>query len=158
MPTTMDCLPLITKSTDVPFWIKRLDFNRLVHSQNYLCRNVQAIYPDAYLADWFVPSGVSGVHGFPLPTVYLDAGRIKFINGRHRTAVLLKHLEVVPMAMAVDAASENHDFQALFASIKHADLRLDAPIQLPSLPLLSKADLEQRVDKAIARIPTPDPW
>jgi hypothetical protein len=89
----------MTAATDRPIWITRGDFHRRAHVQNYLCRDVQDVHTNAYLADWFRRSSSAGggLH-FYLPSIALERGLITFINGRHRTAVLLAHVELIPMA------------------------------------------------------------
>jgi hypothetical protein len=149
----MDCLPEITLSTDRPFWIRRADFLGHVHMQNYMCREVQWVYPYAYLKDWFRDN--EGVRFFSLPSVWLNDGRITFINGRHRTAVLSEHLEMLPMA-AITNGGDGDD--ALFNSIKYADLKLDGVIQVPDLPVVTKEALDLLADRSRPRFPTPDPW
>jgi hypothetical protein len=151
----MLCQPQIIKSTDRPFWIKREDFQRLVHIQNYMCREEQYVYPNAYLNEWFGPPDGKGIRSFSVPAVWLKGGRITFINGRHRTAVLVEHLEILPMALTNDAGD---DHESLFNSIKHSDLNLNDLIQIPDLPILSKEALELLVDRSRPRVPTPDPW
>ena len=146
------CLPEITASADRPIWIRRDDFLRFVHVQNYLCRDVQQVHPNAYLTDWFRPLEHGGV-SFSLPSVYLKDGRIAFINGRHRTAVLIEHLELLPMAITNADADK-----ALFNNIKQSDLNLGTLIEIPDLPILAKEALEKFVDRSLPCIPTPEPW
>lgn len=50
---------------------------------------------DAYLAEWF-HCDAEGKRYFSLPPISVNQGRTQFISGRHRTAVLLRHLEHVP--------------------------------------------------------------
>jgi hypothetical protein len=148
----MDCLPEITAATDRPFWIRRADFLGHVHMQNYMCREVQWV-ANAYLKDWFRDD--QGMRFFSLPSVWLKEGRITFINGRHRTAVLSEHLEILPMAATTNGGDDD---DALFISIKHADLKLDRVIQVPDLPVLTKEALDLLVDKSRPLFPTPNPW
>ena len=82
----MRCRPLTTKATDIAFWLARSEFLRLVHTENYLCREIQHSYTGAYLKDWFTEPVGAELPGLWLPTVHLSKGRIAFINGRHRTS------------------------------------------------------------------------
>jgi hypothetical protein len=116
---------------------------------------VQHVHPDAYLNEWFGPPNENGICSFSLPAVWLKGGRISFINGRHRTAVLVEHLEILPMALTNDAGD---DHESLFNSIKYSDLSLNDLIQIPDLPVLSKEAMELLVDRSRPRVPTPDPW
>jgi hypothetical protein len=150
----MLCRPEITAATDRPIWIARGDFDRYVHRQNFLCRDVQHVHTDAYFADWFQSSGTGGPLHFCLPSIALERGLITFINGRHRTAVLLAHVELIPMAVVTSGGVD----QPLFVEIRHSDLDLGCLIEIPDLPILSKDDLQGLIDRSQPRIPTPDPW
>jgi hypothetical protein len=149
----MRCRPLTTKATDIAFWLARSEFLRLVHTENYLCREIQHSYTGAYLKDWFTEPVGAELPGLWLPTVHLSKGRIAFINGRHRTSVLLEHLDRLPMAMAEEDASD-----LLFLQVNQATIDLQDVIELPELPLFAQSDFEPFIDRKFPRIPTPDPW
>ncbi|MCC7200974.1 MAG: hypothetical protein IT483_15810 [Gammaproteobacteria bacterium] len=135
--------------------MRRCDFEQFVHRQNYLCRDVQQVYTHAYLQDWYSPAEGALPRRFFLPVVDLRDNCIKFINGRHRTAVLAAHLDLLPMALAqpLDGAAP-----PLFERIRYSDLALHTVISLPDLPMLTHEQLERFIDRTVPRIPTPDPW
>lgn len=54
---------------------------------------------NAYHIYW-LSEGASGVYEFEPPVFYIAQGVAKFINGRHRTLVLRKHMPAIPMALA----------------------------------------------------------
>jgi len=87
------------------------------------------------------------------PSITLERGFIKFINGRHRTVVLRAHLELIPMAVVTNEVVD----QQLFDDIRHSELDLGCLIEIPDLPILSKDDLERFIDRNRPRIPNPDP-
>ncbi|MDO6686138.1 MULTISPECIES: hypothetical protein [unclassified Agarivorans] len=70
----------------------------IVDEEDLACRE-SAIINDAYHQHWF-SEGEDPVKEFALPVIYLRHGIAKFINGRHRTLVLSKHLNAIPMAIA----------------------------------------------------------
>lgn len=57
------------------------------------CREAEDIL-DAYHADWF--HEFDGDKYFTPPAGYISDGTIRFINGRHRTLVLARHLKQFP--------------------------------------------------------------
>lgn len=149
------CFPELAVPSDRPYWIRRAGFQEVVHHDNYLCRDVQRVHAMAYLDEWFVDEGPGSRLRFRLPAVYLDGGRIKFINGRHRTAVLVEHMELLPMAFSKQP--ERTDI-TVFDTIVHSGIALGCPFELPTLPLLTRDELARRTDCSSPRIPTPDPW
>jgi hypothetical protein len=92
----MRCLPAVTLDTDVPFWISKSSFFRYFDQQDFMCRDVEQVV-DAYLEEWF-HSDSNGNHFFLVPPVSVRQKVTQFISGRHRTAVLLRHLDDVPLA------------------------------------------------------------
>jgi hypothetical protein len=127
---------------------------RLVKVQNYLCRDVQNVHTGAYLEDWFGPLSDRGLRTFGLPAISLREGVIQFINRRHRTAVLIEHLEILPMAL-VDAAGVD---EALFNNTRYADLNLEDAIEIPDLLILTESEPAKLVDRGVPRVATPDFW
>jgi len=129
----MRCLPDLTLGTDIPAWVSKETFFALFDQTDFLIREVQDV-EDAYLAEWFYER--NGDTRFLLPTVGLVAGKTQFVNGRHRTAVLLRHVDEVPMAFAVghlDATARR-----IIESIPKRPLDLTQHIVLPDLPVKEK--------------------
>lgn len=75
----------------VPVEVLRSKFD-VVDLDNRIVVNVT----DGYLETWFEETNRG--RAFIPPTVHLVSGKTQFISGRHRTAVLERHLEVIPMA------------------------------------------------------------
>ena len=126
----MRCLPGLTQNSDTPFWVTRNAFLEHFDQADFLCRESGAVIP-AYLAAWFhKPKG--GADQFCLPVVMFIAGKTQFINGRHRTAVLLPYLEELPIAFS----QFNKPPQDFLSRLNLRPLPLDQYIDLPDFPIL----------------------
>lgn len=68
-------------------------FMRVVDPDDLECRDSKIIH-DSYHEHWF-----RGQLFLP-PVFYLTKGVARFINGRHRTLVMIKHMDQIPMALA----------------------------------------------------------
>lgn len=123
----MECLPSVALDTDCPYWISREEFFRGFDQADFQCRNVQDV-TSAYLDDWFLTSGSKKY--FYLPTVQLVASGTQFISGRHRTVVLLRYLEEIPVAF------ETRFGKSVPSHIAMRKLDLSQSIVLPDLPFL----------------------
>ena len=75
----MRCIPLLTKGTDRPYWIRRDAFLGYFDPEDFFCRDVKDVV-SSYLADWFY-TGEGGQLGFYLPTVQFSGAKTQFING-----------------------------------------------------------------------------
>ncbi len=127
----MRCRPEVNLDTDIPYWVPRNIFYTHFDQDDFRCRESIAVRP-AYLADWFyTPEG--GPTRFFLPTVQLISGKTQFINGRHRTAVLLPFLEKLPIAVACESGKA----AAWVDKLGLDSFSLDCWIDLPDLPILS---------------------
>lgn len=127
----MLCLPELTLETDVPCWISKATFFSLFDLDDFECRDQRQVI-QAYLNDWFFWRD-NGILGFFVPTVNVVSGKTQFINGRHRTAVLLNYLEEIPMAFAVEHLSLND--RLFFDEIPKGELSLLEPINIPDLDI-----------------------
>ena len=84
-----------------------------------------------YRSDWFYElDGAS--RSFIIPTVQFCNGRTEFINGRHRTAVLIKYLDFLPLALVHPFLIE----KSLLDQITRRPIRKNQLIDLPDLPIL----------------------
>jgi hypothetical protein len=70
----------------------------LVDAQDLALRKSETI-DDAYHEHWLIQCQDGSYH-FHAPVIYINRGAIKFINGRHRTLVLSRHMQEIPMALA----------------------------------------------------------
>lgn len=126
----MRCLPELTLSDDEPFWVSREVFFEKFDQEDFLCRESPAVAL-SYLTEWFhMPS--DGIQRFMLPTVQFVAGKTQFINGRHRTAVLLQCLDEIPFAFYLaDKVSKN-----ILDQLVLRPLSLQEFIDMPDLPIV----------------------
>jgi hypothetical protein len=140
----LKCRAALVSIWETPYWVKCKEFIACVDRYDFNCRESKAIL-DAYSAEWFYP-GPDDLSFFYLPTFYLENGHAFFIGGRHRTALLSKHLDVLPMAMTtkdprsgftVKDGPLDEKSQIAFKSILHRDLALDEILVLPDMPLNS---------------------
>ncbi len=68
----------------------------LEHSdKSNLYSGVAKVIEDLYHQDWFPPD--RGKDYFTPPTIHIEDGVVKFINGRHRTLLLSKYLDEFPL-------------------------------------------------------------
>ena len=115
----MKCLPALTDETDRAFWISREDFGRVFDQRDFNCRASKQI--EENYSEYWVEEDLQGNLCFRLPVVDVVSGTTQFINGRHRTAVLLRKLPRVPIAFTAGPAQD-------LAWHKHVDTRnLDPP-------------------------------
>ena len=129
----MHCLPSVHLDTDIPFWVERSSFIQHFDQTDFLRRTVHNVV-DAYLEDWFCIDG-DGVRRFMIPPVSVRSRRTQFISGRHRTAVLLKHLDRVPLSFHTREISDAD--RAWVSSIVAEPIETNSVIELPDLPILS---------------------
>lgn len=129
----MRCLPYVHLETDIPFWVSRVSFLENFDQTDFLRRNVANVV-DAYLSDWFC-TDADGTRRFKIPPVSVFAGRTQFLSGRHRTAVLLKHLPCVPLSFHTREISDTD--RAWIDSIVAAPISTDSVLELPDLPIES---------------------
>ena len=127
----MRCLPAVNLDTDVAFWISKTSFFRHFDQQDFMCRNVGDVV-DAYLEEWF-HSDSNGSRFFLIPPVSVRHKITQFISGRHRTAVLLRHLEQVPLSF--DSRFTTSDDEDWIWSIASGQIENDVHIELPDLPI-----------------------
>jgi hypothetical protein len=93
----VNCKIDLTVPSDRPYWVKWAEFERCVAEGDLASRESGKI-EDWYLSKWFVRSADGDVL-FSLPAFYLQESRAYFINGRHRSLLMSRYLEVIPMAV-----------------------------------------------------------
>lgn len=93
------------------------------------CRESESVF-DWYHADWFYRDSVGTLHFTP-PAFEFRNGRLLGINGRHRTVLLCRHLEVFPMLLVLpDTWPKDKFTEIVQKQIKEID-----PVELPDLPV-----------------------
>jgi hypothetical protein len=131
--TLVRCLPDVTVASDCPIWVRRDVFYAHFDQEDFHCREVECVQ-QAYLADWF-HSPEPGRTYFNLPAFQILQGRTQFISGRHRVAVLLNYLTVLPMAVV---RADDGKSRALLGRVTERSLSLGEYIDLPDLPIVKE--------------------
>lgn len=127
----MRCLPQVQLDTDIPYWVSRASFLQHFDQTDFLIRNVKDVV-NAYLEDWFCVDA-EGTRRYKIPPVGVYRGRTQFISGRHRTAVLLKYLDRVPLSF--DTRNVTDTDRVWIDSVVAARIETDTVIELPDLPI-----------------------
>lgn len=132
----MRCLPDLTTCHDRPFWVTRQSFYQYFNQTDFCCRESAIITP-AYLAGWF-HTLKDGIPRFNLSAFMFVAGSTQFINGRHRTAVLLQEcLDEIPVAVVLsDDDQKNAQELMLLDRWGLRPLGIHEFIELPDLPVV----------------------
>lgn len=94
----MHILPFVDQPDDEPFWVSREAFAIHFDQDDFVHERVVREVTSAYRREWF--PHINGVAKFQIAVVTFVGGKTQFINGRHRTAVLLPHLKELPIALA----------------------------------------------------------
>lgn len=127
----MRCLPYIDLPTDAPWWIAKSAFYAHFDQKDFLCRRIKDV-SDAYLEDWF-HDDQARTRFFKIPPVSVSNGKTQFISGRHRTAVLLQHLDCIPISFHMREISDaDTDW---IRRIALSPIAADTLIELPDLPI-----------------------
>jgi hypothetical protein len=127
----LQCLPYVDLDTDAPWWVTKSAFLEHFDLDDFMCRKIQQVV-DAYLVEWF-HEGPNGIRFFHIPPVSVHNKRTQFITGRHRTAVLLRHLDRIPLSF--DMRTIDDADRDWIKSIALAPLDMTTLIELPDLPI-----------------------
>ena len=129
----MKCLPYVDFDTDTAYWVTKEKFHNCfdLHDFNHY-RNAKSV-KQRFLKDWFYINP-NGDKCLILPTVQFVNGNTQFISGRHRTAVLLEHLNELPFAFAQPLDGD----VSPILNIVDRRVNLDELIWLPDLEELDK--------------------
>lgn len=127
----MRVLASINLLTDQPYWIAVEDFYRYFDQADFQNRNVKDVQC-AYLEEWFYEDRAEGVSRFIIPVVGAIGRKTDLISSRHRLAVLLPHLEELPIAFATAHLTvESREF---LESIPKRDLDKRSTFWIPDFP------------------------
>lgn len=95
---------------------------------------------NAYHEYWLTPCD-DGSYAFCAPVFYFKEGVAKFINGRHRTLLLTKHLTAIPMALAnmdgypTTATCPHRDSVDVLRQISVRKITREEVFSFPDLPI-----------------------
>lgn len=125
-------LALTNLTTDIPHWVARSVFLSHFDQADFHNREVQDVQ-QAYRSDWFHRLD-DGSLGFYIPVASAIDRRTDLIGTRHRLAVLLPHMEELPIAFAIGhLSSVANEF---LSSIPKRPLAVSDPFWIPDLPVL----------------------
>ncbi|NBB80420.1 MAG: hypothetical protein GVY36_13430 [Verrucomicrobia bacterium] len=119
----------LTNPSDVAFWVSRDTFCEKCDQSDFRCREV--LHVDIIFSQQWFEDNENGQLCFLLPTVRLASGKTEFINGRHRTAVLLSTCNRVPIAFA------GPDAVSFAESLALNRIAAEREIQLPDLEIVN---------------------
>jgi hypothetical protein len=85
---------LKTAGSDRVILVSSKKLMKYVDEADLECRNSKVI-EDLYHKDWFF--SYNDEPYFTPPAIYIDDGKILFINGRHRAILFARHLEEFPV-------------------------------------------------------------
>lgn len=121
------------------YLIKVDELMALVDSQDLALLNSEVI-EDAYHEHWFIQCQDQS-YQFHAPVIYVTKGVVKFINGRHRTLLLGRHMKMIPIALAnIDgspplAKKYRPESVEAFSKISENKLTGTEVFDFPDLPL-----------------------
>ena len=124
------------ESNDGYFILNRQSFLKYVNVDDFECRKSKKITP-AYHQNWF-----ENENNFLPPIMYFKDGKISFINGRHRTALLYNYLNEIPVIFLSASASYfsspteiNHNQKLMDQVLNPIDL--NTYFNFPNLPIIN---------------------
>jgi hypothetical protein len=128
---TMQVYAKTNGDTDIPYWFTREIFYMHFDQADFLDRDVQEVQA-AYLNDWFHTTD-EGICRFNIPVVSAVDGKTDLVGSRHRLAVLLPHLEELPIAVAT--AHLSLEAERFLDRIPKRALDRTIPFWIPDLPV-----------------------
>lgn len=120
---------VIAMGFNVPYWIRRE-----VYYKHFDQHDARLLLPEklkqGYLIEWF-SCDEKGSLAFTMPGAHFVKGKTEFFNGRHRTALLLEHLDEVPIAFETKSDGEKH----LLDVIPKRPVESNDRFYVPDLPI-----------------------
>ena len=130
----VECCTRISANGDVPYWIKRSDFEK--HFDQVDARLLfPVVLVQAYLTEWF-SLNECGELTYTIPGVHFVKGKTEFFNGRHRTALLLGHLDEVLISFNTKSGKD----ERLLEMIPKRPAKSSDRLSVPDLPIWKDKD------------------
>jgi len=126
------CFPGVGLRTDVPYWVTKEQFYNYFDQDDFNCREEKTTTA-VYLEKWFYMDE-DGKKYFILPTVQFVNGKTQFINGRHRTSVIINYMDEIPISFAMSLDDREYCLNR-YSSRK---MEMDEVLELPDLPIVKK--------------------
>ncbi|HNQ85695.1 MAG TPA: hypothetical protein PLY14_07020 [Deltaproteobacteria bacterium] len=130
----MQVYAIVNQPTDIPYWFTRDVFYDYFDQHDFMDRDIENVQ-FAYLREWFHTTE-DGKQWFYIPVVSVAYGRTDLIGSRHRLAVLLPHLDELPIATAT--AFLTPEARQVLDSIPKRELDQRQPFWIPDLPIFEK--------------------
>ena len=124
-----------TIDSDRVILVSSVTFLQCVDKLDFECRSSEVI-KSLYQRSWFFSHNDEPY--FIPPAIYISNGEILFINGRHRTIVLARHLRVFPVLVGnldmdhCGGAAKRSSLEIL-EKIKLGEIQEDSNFNLPDL-------------------------
>ncbi len=125
---------IVNQPTDIPYWFTRDVFYDYFDYHDFMDRDIENVQA-AYLREWFHTTA-DGKECFYIPVVSVAYGRTDLIGSRHRLAVLLPHLDELPIAIAT--AFLTPEAQRFLDAIPKRQLDQSQQFWIPDLPICDK--------------------
>jgi len=124
----MNCIIKLKDDRDKPYWVNRKKFCKYVDPNNLALRDSKKV-EKCYHSGWFIKRENKPWY-FEPARFYFDNRRILFLNGRHRTILLSRYLDVLPMAKIWGTYPT---CQNIWNEVKEREIELEEEFQLPDL-------------------------
>ena len=118
--------------TDLPYWIARSDFYKYFDQDDFNANREVRDVASAYLKAWFHVED-NGDHKFYIPIVGATDNKTDLIGTRHRLAVILLHVDPLPIAIATGHLTPQA--QKLLAAIPKRPLDPKVSFWIPDFPI-----------------------
>lgn len=116
------------KDSDALYWMPKEMFFGFIDQEDFIENREVAQTADVYSSAWFYKND-SGAMVFIPPIIHVMSGKTQFINGRHRTSVLLRHLSNIPIGFTESA-------EQFAISLNLQKIYPEIEIELPDLPII----------------------
>ena len=130
----MQAYPHVLASHDEAFWVSKEVFLSRFNQEDFACRECLDV-EQHYLDSWFYDD--DGKRFFILPVVQIVGGKTQFINGRHRLAVLLPHLDRFPVGFCFQSlGTPDAAKRQTILEWGIEPMSMNIPFVLPRLPVV----------------------
>jgi hypothetical protein len=119
-------------SSDLPYWITRDDFFKYFDQEDFNANREAASVAPAYLKAWFHEMN-NGDRKFYIPIAGAVGRRTDLIGTRHRLAVILPHVDPLPIAFATGHLTTMA--QRTIAAIPKRPLDPEIAFWIPDFPI-----------------------
>ncbi len=127
---------VLNTSDDRGYWINWDKFFPHIDHEDLALRDSRTVL-DYYLSSWFYEPE-EDVHLFKPPAFTLRLRYARFINGRHRTILLSKHMKHIPMALT----QINPDHEWILDEVSVRSLSESEVFEIPDFEIKDAINIE----------------